>query len=189
MAGEIIRMGDPTSHGGKVIEGSMADICHGKPIAYMGHKTYCPQCKGYFPIIDGAPTTTFYGKGVALAGMKTACGAVLIATQLTDIVEFGSGSGSSETASKNRIEPVPATPSFGRPGPSYPLAEEAANADGAELEQYFLAVDAAGMPVELIYRINDGDTKLTEAALPSNGATVAFPVGIDVQLVYWKVPS
>ncbi len=40
MAGEIIRLGDPTSHGGKVVEGSMADICHGKPIAYMEHKTY-----------------------------------------------------------------------------------------------------------------------------------------------------
>ena len=82
MAGEIIRLGDPTSHGGKVIEGSPADICHGKPIALVGHRTFCPQCKGIFPIIEGAPTTTFYGKGVALAGMKTACGAVLIATQL-----------------------------------------------------------------------------------------------------------
>jgi uncharacterized Zn-binding protein involved in type VI secretion len=80
-------LGDPTSHGGKVIEGSPVDICHGKPIAYLGHKTFCPQCKGTFPIIDGAPTTTFYGKGVALAGMKTACGAVLIATQFTDVVE------------------------------------------------------------------------------------------------------
>ncbi|MDB5822113.1 MAG: motif family protein [Herminiimonas sp.] len=186
MAGEIIRTGDPTSHGGRVIEGSLADICHGKPIAYMGHKTYCPQCKGYFPIIDGAPTTMFYGKGVALAGMKTACGAVLIATQLTDIVEGGSGSGSGDSASKERIQPVPAVPSSSRSGQSSPLADDA---DDAELEQYFLAVDATGMPVKLIYRINDGDTKLTESALPSNGATVAFPVGIDVQLVYWKAPS
>jgi uncharacterized Zn-binding protein involved in type VI secretion len=88
MAGEIIRMGDPTSHGGKVIEGSMTGICHGKPIAYMGHQTYCPQCKGNFPIIEGAPTTMIYGKGVALAGMKTACGAVLIAAQFTDSVEY-----------------------------------------------------------------------------------------------------
>ncbi|WP_426177984.1 PAAR domain-containing protein [Massilia sp. TWR1-2-2] len=91
MAGEIIRLGDPTSHGGKVIEGSPADICHGKPIALVGHRTFCPQCKGIFPIIEGAPTTTFYGKGVALAGMKTACGAVLIATQLTDTVQVGGG--------------------------------------------------------------------------------------------------
>lgn len=86
MAGEIIRQGDKTSHGGTVIEGSPSDICHGKAIAFIGHKTACPQCKGNFPIVEGAPTTTFYGKGVALAGMKTACGAVLIASQFTDTV-------------------------------------------------------------------------------------------------------
>ncbi|GGY76989.1 PAAR domain-containing protein [Pseudoduganella plicata] len=91
MAGEIIRLGDPTSHGGTVLEGSPTDICFGKPIAFIGHKTYCPKCKGTFPISEGAMTTTFYGKGVALAGMKTACGAVLIATQFTDTVEYSGG--------------------------------------------------------------------------------------------------
>lgn len=191
MAGEIIRMGDPTSHGGKVVEGSLADICHGKPIAYMGHKTFCPQCKGYFPIIDGAPTTMFYGRGVALAGMKTACGAVLIATQMTDIVEVGSGTQNSGPSTNHRKQPVPVAPSTGRSGPPSPLASTPVSAENAdpELEQYFLAVDAAGLPVELIYRIKHGDTKLTESALPSNGATEAFPVDIDAQLVYWKAPS
>jgi uncharacterized Zn-binding protein involved in type VI secretion len=87
MAGEIIRMGDKTSHGGVVLEGSQTDICMGKPIAYIGHKTQCPQCKGTFPIVEGVMTTTLYGKGVAVAGMKTACGAVLVPTQFTDIVE------------------------------------------------------------------------------------------------------
>ena len=79
MAGEIIRLGDKTSHGGVVIEGSPSDICMGKPIAFVGHKVQCPKCKGVFPIVEGAPVTTFYGKGVALAGMRTACGATLIA--------------------------------------------------------------------------------------------------------------
>jgi uncharacterized Zn-binding protein involved in type VI secretion len=88
---EIIRQGDPTSHGGKVLEGSLSDICMGKPIAFMGHKVSCPTCKGIFPIAEGAPNTTFYGRGVALAGMKTACGATLIATQFTDTVEYGGG--------------------------------------------------------------------------------------------------
>lgn len=83
---EIIRMGDPTSHGGRVVEGSASDICQGKPIAFIGHKTFCPICKGSFPIVEGSMSTTFYGRGVALAGMKTACGAVLIATQHTDFV-------------------------------------------------------------------------------------------------------
>lgn len=95
MAGEIIRQGDPTNHGGTVLEGSLTDICHGKSIAYMGHKVVCPKCKGTFPIIEGALTTSLYGKGVALAGMKTACGATLIATQFTDVVEYGGGSAAS----------------------------------------------------------------------------------------------
>ncbi|QYF95210.1 PAAR domain-containing protein [Massilia sp. PAMC28688] len=108
---EIIRQGDPTSHGGEVLEGSMTDICHGKPIAYMGHKVSCPQCKGTFPIIEGVLTTTFYGRGVALAGMKTACGAALIATQFTDTVEWTTGVTESTTASA-----IPAArPSVGAP--------------------------------------------------------------------------
>lgn len=100
MAGEIIRMGDRTSHGGIVVEGSQSDICHGKPIAYRGHKTFCPQCKGAFPIIEGASSLTFYGMGVALAGMKTACGASLIASQFTDRVTVtGNRSGRSTNSS------------------------------------------------------------------------------------------
>lgn len=90
MSGEIIRVDDPTSHGGRVIEGSLTDTCHGKAISSIGHLTYCPKCKGTFPIIEGVATTTFFGKGVALAGMKTACGAILIATQFTDTVEVSS---------------------------------------------------------------------------------------------------
>jgi len=99
MAGEIIRMGDKTSRGGTVLEGSPTDICMGKPIAFIGHQTQCPKCKGTFPIIEGVLTTTFYGKGVAVAGMKTACGAVPLAGQSTDIVEWSSGAVSADKAS------------------------------------------------------------------------------------------
>jgi uncharacterized Zn-binding protein involved in type VI secretion len=102
MAGEIIRLGDSTSHGGMVIEGSQSDICMGKPIAYVGHKVLCPLCKGQFPIVEGAQTTTFYGKGFALAGMRTSCGALLIASQFTDVVEYGVA-GSSVNNMHNRI--------------------------------------------------------------------------------------
>jgi uncharacterized Zn-binding protein involved in type VI secretion len=91
MAGEIIREGDKTSHGGIVLEGSQHDICHGRFIAYKGHQTYCPRCKGNFPIAEGVGDMTFYGEGVALAGMKTACGAILIASQFTDTVEWSRG--------------------------------------------------------------------------------------------------
>jgi uncharacterized Zn-binding protein involved in type VI secretion len=187
MAGEIIRMGDPTTHGGKVIEGSPIDICHGKPIAYLGHQTFCPQCKGNFPIIEGALTTTFYGKGVALAGMKTACGAVLIATQITDILEMGGGSRSGALASSNRKQAA-ITEASSTGGGSNPSNRFAKTGDDVDLEQYFEAVDPTGAPIDLTYRINSGHTKLTEAAFASNGATRAFPVDVEAQLVFWRAP-
>lgn len=45
---EVIREGDSTSHGGTELEGSPSDICMGKPIAYIGHKVYCPKCRGTY---------------------------------------------------------------------------------------------------------------------------------------------
>lgn len=100
---EIIRVGDPTSHDGRVVEGSMTDICHGKPIAFIGHKVHCPKCKGTYPIVEGVLTTNFYGKGVAVAGMKTSCGATLIATQFTDTVEWSSGAPSAATKAPSSL--------------------------------------------------------------------------------------
>ena len=91
MGREIIRQGDRTDHGGTVIEGSMTDICHGKPISYIGHKVQCPKCGVAYPIVEGVMTTTLFGKGVAVAGMKTACGAVLIPSQFTDTVDWAGG--------------------------------------------------------------------------------------------------
>lgn len=90
---EIIRQGDTTSHGGTVLEGSPLDLCMGKPISYLGHKVHCPKCKGVFPIAEGVTTTSLYGRGVAVAGMKTSCGAVLIASQFSDTVEWSTGAG------------------------------------------------------------------------------------------------
>jgi uncharacterized Zn-binding protein involved in type VI secretion len=179
MAGEIIRLGDPTSHGGKVVEGSMADICHGKPIAYMGHKTYCPQCKGYFPIIDGAPTTTFYGKGVALAGMKTACGAILIATQLTDIVVCGGGNFGSNLAERRRPSGAPAAgvnsaAQFGQAGD--PIVEE----------HFYALVGEDGEPADgYLYDLHSGTTLRVKAAGYAEGATVRIHGTATTSVVTW----
>lgn len=112
MAGEIIRQGDKTSHHGTVVEGSPSDICHGKPVAFIGHKVSCPKCPGTHTIVEGVVTTTLYGKGVAVAGMKTSCGAVLIASQFTDVVENaggGGGGGAAAAAATEATAPVVAT--------------------------------------------------------------------------------
>ncbi|NVD98372.1 PAAR domain-containing protein [Massilia sp. BJB1822] len=81
MARAIICKGDPTSHGGQVLEGSADATIDGRPIALRGHLTYCPLCKGKFPISEGLVFHTFGGLGTAVEGMKTGCGAILIATQ------------------------------------------------------------------------------------------------------------
>lgn len=162
MAGEIIRLGDRTSHNGTVLEGSQTDICMGKPIAYIGHKVHCPKCKGDYPIIEGVQTTTFYGKGVALAGMKTSCGAVLIASQFTDTVEWGRGGSSSphkatSTPAAQRSEVPVSVASNMAPvatTPSTPPATAHAD-DTLPYDEQFLLKDAdevilAGMPYTVV---------------------------------------
>lgn len=173
MAGEIIRMGDPTSHGGRVIEGSMADICHGKPIAFMGHQTYCPQCKGNFPIIDGAPVTTFYGKGVALAGMKTACGAMLIATQLTDIVEHASGgSAGASSGAARRAQPSDRSSAAGVAAAASSAPGKASNAAAEKYDLYFHVIDAAGNSmIDWPYRIEVAGCEPLEGRTDREGNT------------------
>lgn len=84
----IVRLGDRTSHGGTVIEAHQTVIVHGKPVAGVGHKVECPKCSGTPVIVDSSPCATFMGVHVAVDGMKTSCGATLIASQQTALVEL-----------------------------------------------------------------------------------------------------
>lgn len=77
---DIIRLGDSTSHGGKVIEAFSQTDLNGKPMAGVGHAVVCPKCKGTFPIAEGSALLDVGGIPVALHGMKTACGASLEAS-------------------------------------------------------------------------------------------------------------
>lgn len=45
---DAIRLGDSTTHGGKVLEAFSRTDLNGKPIAGVGHKVSCPLCKGFF---------------------------------------------------------------------------------------------------------------------------------------------
>jgi hypothetical protein len=96
------------------------------------------------PVIEGALTTTFYGKGVALAGMKTACGAVLIASQFTDIVEYGRGTA---TASRPRQTSQAAAAGSGtvRDADNTPVREEP---DDTQFDDRFVLLDnETGEPI------------------------------------------
>ena len=150
MAGEIIRQGDRTSHGGTVLEGSPMDICHGKPIAYVGHKVVCPKCKGVFPIVEGVLTTTFYGKGVAIAGMKTACGASLIATQFTDIVEVagGSAAGTSSGKSGTVVSEDPAGSPAASPAAPVPASADSSASKAKSIKRIFWTYGPHELPLK-----------------------------------------
>lgn len=77
----VIVIGDKTSHGGTVLQGSHSMTAGGKNIALQGDLVACPRCKGNYPIAEGSSKMSANGRGVALDGMKTTCGAELIASQ------------------------------------------------------------------------------------------------------------
>jgi uncharacterized Zn-binding protein involved in type VI secretion len=78
----VIRLGDPTSHGGKVVSVSATHFTVGGiAVARMGDACSCP-IKGHngCTIAEGDAKYTIDGIPVAYEGHKTSCGAALIAT-------------------------------------------------------------------------------------------------------------
>lgn len=84
MALPIIRLGDLTSHGGKVITASLTHSIAGIGIARVGDTVLCPiPGHGANPIVEGVPTYLIGGRRVALHGHRSACGCTLISTLVT----------------------------------------------------------------------------------------------------------
>jgi uncharacterized Zn-binding protein involved in type VI secretion len=76
----VIRLDDPTNHGGKVTSvGAHQTNMMGKPVARVGDLCSCPM-HGVNPIVEGDSQWMIDGIPVALEGHKTACGATLIST-------------------------------------------------------------------------------------------------------------
>jgi uncharacterized Zn-binding protein involved in type VI secretion len=78
----VIRLGDPTSHGGKVESVSATHFTVGGiPVARVGDKCSCP-IKGHdnCTIAEGDPHHVIDGIAVAHDGHKTTCGATLSPT-------------------------------------------------------------------------------------------------------------
>ncbi|GAB2801895.1 DUF2235 domain-containing protein [Dyella kyungheensis] len=59
-----------------MLEGYALANHKGHRVAGLGHRVYCPQCKGIFPIVESRKS--FAGYAPAVEGMRTACGARLI---------------------------------------------------------------------------------------------------------------
>ena len=77
----VIRVGDPTSHGGKVVTGASDFEVDGIAVACVGDQYTCPQ-DGHdnCTIVEGDPQFVVDGRAVAFDGHKTSCGAVLQST-------------------------------------------------------------------------------------------------------------
>lgn len=80
----VIRLGDLTSHGGKVLAASMTASVHGIAVARKGDICSCP-INGHSPcvIVEGDPMVLDGGMPVAFQGHKTSCGATLISSAPT----------------------------------------------------------------------------------------------------------
>lgn len=179
----VICKGDPTSHGGKVLEGNELVTTNGRAVAQKGHMTSCPQCKGNFPIAEGLDFHTYAGIGTAVDGMKTACGAKLIATQNQMVIDDGSsGGGDGDVDGQPPVAP-PARSNAAAPAP-------APQPPPAIYSASFRAVDertgqpVAGMP----YRTVTSDGRTVRGVTDGDGRTKTI-TGHDpatVQL-FWEV--
>ena len=80
----VIRLNDPTSHGGKVTSAAPKSKVMGVAVARKGDQVSCPH-RGHSGcvIAEGDPKVLIDGIAVAFEGHKTTCGAVLIATMPT----------------------------------------------------------------------------------------------------------
>lgn len=77
---KIVRLNDPTSHGGKVTSVSANQFTVGGiPVARIGDAVTCP-IHGAGTIIEGDAHHVIDGIGVAFEGHKVSCGAILQST-------------------------------------------------------------------------------------------------------------
>jgi uncharacterized Zn-binding protein involved in type VI secretion len=80
----IVRLGDLTSHGGRVITASPTHTILGIGIARVGDKLRCPMPgHGVSVIVEGAASFSIGGRMVALHGHRGACGCTLISSLVT----------------------------------------------------------------------------------------------------------
>ena len=79
---DIIRLGDSTDHGGKVITASRTMRFDGRFVARKGDEVSCPKHSDVKPnlIIDGDRSMTDDGVPIARQGYRATCGCHLISS-------------------------------------------------------------------------------------------------------------
>jgi uncharacterized Zn-binding protein involved in type VI secretion len=76
----VIRLNDKTDHGGQVISVSSGTVVLSIEAALANDITFCPKCKGNFPIKPDGAGAKHMGRPYAYDSDLTACGAKLISS-------------------------------------------------------------------------------------------------------------
>jgi len=164
----IIRQGDRTSHGGTVLEGHLFLTIHGKPAAGVGHKVHCPKCSGSVVIAEGALNATMMGISIAVDGMKTSCGATLIASQITDTIEYGSGS--SPAAAATQVASAASATLAAIVAGAGQRAAKTDNADNCKYDEQVRVLDQDGAPIaNMPYHITDESGQVYKGLTDADG--------------------
>ncbi|PQJ33903.1 hypothetical protein BSZ35_04155, partial [Salinibacter sp. 10B] len=77
--GPVARQGDPTAHGGTIVQGVPTVLVDGMPIATQGSMHVCPMCNPGpsphvgGPVSNGVPWFTVNGMPVATLGCICTC--------------------------------------------------------------------------------------------------------------------
>lgn len=75
----VIRIGDTTSSGGRVLQGSSGVIFQGKEVSCLGDSVTCPD-HGMTSVAEGDEEAKINGKPIALHGHRCGCGCSLISS-------------------------------------------------------------------------------------------------------------
>ncbi len=88
----IARVGDMTTHGGRIITGSDFFTDEGIPVARVGDKVTCPKCGDMQVIAEGCATVWDHDRQIACEGHAVSCGAKLVIAGTMQGGFFGGGS-------------------------------------------------------------------------------------------------
>lgn len=163
---KIIRLGDDTSHGGKVVSATSHVTVGGKPVARLGDKCTCPK-RGHnnCVIVEGDTAWTIDGIPVALEGHKTSCGAVLVSSAPNNGREDVGGAAASFVSAANVVTA------------NSPLLEGAKKAVTKETldayDQHFLVINSqTNKPLAFVpYRITLSDGRTFQGLSDEEGKT------------------
>ncbi|GLQ50734.1 PAAR domain-containing protein [Dyella flava] len=70
-------LGDPTSHGGKIITASSSYVFHSRKAAVLDDLVSCP-IHGDNPIVESGDGFSDEGRSLVVSGCRSRCGAVVL---------------------------------------------------------------------------------------------------------------